>query len=183
MRLGDIDEVMEIEQRVFPSPWSDFAYKYELTQNDAGHYLVVRKKEEDAKEGLLLGYGGFWLVADEAHISTLAVRPGWRRRGIGELVLVSLLDWAIRLGADVATLEVRVSNVAAQNLYLKYGFRVVGRRKEYYSDNREDALIMSAYRISGASFQARLCRLKEALWEKMCGKQVPVPVGSGTNQF
>jgi ribosomal-protein-alanine N-acetyltransferase len=103
--------------------------------------MIRRRPTPDASP--VLGYGGFWLMHDEAHISTLAVRAGWRRLGLGELLLIALLDEARRLGAYRATLEVRVSNVAAQALYAKYGFEQVGRRKAYYSDNREDALILT----------------------------------------
>ena len=91
----------------------------------------------------MLGYAGLWLLIDEAHISTIAVAPEWRGRGLGELLLASLLERAISIGADVATLEVRASNLVAQNLYRKYRFTVVGVRKGYYTDNFEDALVMT----------------------------------------
>ncbi|HDN79219.1 MAG TPA: ribosomal-protein-alanine N-acetyltransferase [Chloroflexi bacterium] len=165
MRLDDLDEVMEIERAVFPMPWSLSSYRYELTQNDKGYYLVARLKGEKA-EGLLLGYGGFWLVQDEAHICTLAVRPGWRRKGLGELILISLLDWAVALGANVATLEVRISNRPAQKLYSKYGFKIVGRRKRYYA-NQEDALIMTAYGLTSPPFQGMLRERRKEIRSKL----------------
>jgi SSU ribosomal protein S18P alanine acetyltransferase (EC 2.3.1.-) len=90
----------------------------------------------------VVGYGGLWVVADEAHINTLAVHPEWRRRNIGERLLQALLDKASALHASSATLEVRVSNLAAQRLYQKFGFVEVGRRKRYYRDG-EDALLMT----------------------------------------
>ena len=136
MQLRDVDEVMEIEWVSFSSPWSARAYRYDLQENDLAHYLVARPLRPLAKkepgfwarlcralgmampaEVNILGYGGFWLMAGEAHISTIAVRPEWRRQGIGELVLVAMLEQAVESGADLATLEVRASNVAAQNLY------------------------------------------------------------------
>jgi ribosomal-protein-alanine N-acetyltransferase len=100
-----------------------------------------------------LGYGGFWLMYDEAHISTLAVRAELRRQGLGELLLIGLLDEARRAGALCATLEVRVSNAAAQALYTKYGFEQAGRRKAYYTDNQEDALILTTPEFSSLTYQ------------------------------
>lgn len=170
MRLEDVDEVLEIENAVFPMPWSRASFYHELTQNERGFYLVVRLRRGRG-EGQLLAYGGFWLIKDEAHICTLAVRPGWQRKGLGELVLIALLDWAVMLGADMATLEVRISNRPAQGLYHKYGFKVVGQRPRYYS-NREDALIMTAFRIASAPFQKMLEERKEALREKLRRNQI-----------
>jgi ribosomal-protein-alanine N-acetyltransferase len=109
----------------------------------------------------VVGYAGYWFVVDEAHISTIAVHPEWRGRGVGEHLLVHLLGQALDLGAVAATLEVRVSNTAAQNLYRKYGFEQVGRRRRYYRDNGEDALLMTAAMRNGyreamqRTFQAR----------------------------
>jgi ribosomal-protein-alanine N-acetyltransferase len=102
-------------------------------------------------------------MVDEAHISTIAAHRDWRRRGIGELLLVVMIDHAAEIGASVVTLEVRVSNLPAQMLYRKYDFEVAGRRRHYYSDNNEDALIMSTPTITSAEFQ-RAMRLRR---EKM----------------
>lgn len=110
----------------------------------------------------ILGMAGFWFMFDEAHLTTIAVREKWRRRGLGELLLISAIDLAIRLNAQVVTLEVRASNHQAQALYEKYGFRKTGVRPHYYTDNREDALIMTTDRITSASFQAQFQRLKHA---------------------
>jgi len=183
MRLRDIEEVMEIERAPFLSPWSARAYRYELLDNDSSHYFVARQRwAERTGSGLLtrarrslgvgirlavLGYGGFWLRHGEAHISTIAVQPNWRRRGIGELLLVAMLDRATELGAERATLEVRVSNVTAQNLYYKYGFQQVGLRRHYYHDSDEDALSMSTGRLTSATFQSHFRQVKQALWEKL----------------
>ncbi len=90
------------------------------------------------------GFVGYWHVVDEAHISTIAVHPKWRGSGVGEQLLRATLEHALSLGAQMATLEVRVSNAAAQNLYRKYHFEEVGRRKNYYRDNGEDAVLMTA---------------------------------------
>ena len=115
----------------------------------------------------VLGHGGFWLMVDEAHISTLAVRAAWRRRGLGELLLVVLLDESQRLGASRATLEVRHSNAAAQALYAKYGFQQAGRRKAYYSDNREDALILTTPEFSALDYRDLICARRNDLWRRL----------------
>ena len=128
--------------------------------------LISRIRRRRTGPATIVGYGGFWLMAGEAHISTIAVRPELRRRGIGELLLVAMIDRATDLGAKVATLEVRVSNTAAQSLYRKYGFRQVGLRHRYYSNN-EDALIMTTDRLTSAHFQRHLQGLKIALREKL----------------
>lgn len=105
----------------------------------------------------VVGYGGFWFIIDEAHISTIAVHPDWRGRHVGERLFVSILEQALDLGAVTATLEVRVSNDRAQGLYRKYHFEVVGRRKHYYRDNGEDALLMTAE--LGAGYRDDMHRL------------------------
>lgn len=110
----------------------------------------------------IVGFVGSWLMADEAHITSIAVRETYRRQGIGELLLISAIELAMELKADIVTLEVRVSNTGAQKLYSKYGFTQVGLRKGYYTDNREDAIIMSTDKITSAPFQARFQQLKQA---------------------
>ena len=110
----------------------------------------------------IVGFAGFWIIAGEAHITNIAVRELYRRQGIGELLLISIIDLAIELNARFITLEVRASNTAAQSLYYKYGFTQVGLRRGYYTDNREDGTLMSAENITSASFQAHLRQLKQA---------------------
>ncbi len=110
----------------------------------------------------VVGFAGFWIIADEAHITNIAVRELHRRHGIGELLLISTIDLATELNARIITLEVRVSNTAAQNLYHKYDFAQTGLRRGYYTDNKEDAVLMTAENITSASFQAYLNRLKQA---------------------
>jgi len=120
----------------------------------------------------IIGFTGFWVMAEEAHIINIAVREAYQRQGIGELLLISLIDLAIELKARIITLEVRVSNTTAQNLYTKYGFTQVGMRRGYYVDrgynidSREDGLLMSTQDITSAAFQAHLQQLKQALSEK-----------------
>ncbi len=115
----------------------------------------------------VVGYGGMWLMVDEAHISTLASHPDWRGQGVGELLLLAMIDRAMEIGAEVVTLEVRVTNSVAQALYRKYGFQVAGRRKGYYSDNGEDALIMTTPRITTAAFNRRLQELRAVLFQRL----------------
>ena len=133
--------------------------------------LVRRERDvsvpSTAGQNTILGYGGFWLMVDEAHISTIAAHHDWRRRGIGELLIASMIDAGAEIGAQMVTLEVRLSNLNAQSLYRKYGFEVTGRRKGYYSDNGEDALIMSTPTITTAEFQRRMQELKSSLTTRL----------------
>jgi ribosomal-protein-alanine N-acetyltransferase len=115
----------------------------------------------------IFGFAGFWIMAGEAHITNIAVREQHRRQGIGELMLISLIDLAIELGAHLITLEVRTSNTAAQSLYYKYGFIRVGLRRGYYTDNREDGVLMSLEDIASAPVQANLQQLKQAHAQKL----------------
>jgi ribosomal-protein-alanine N-acetyltransferase len=105
-------------------------------------------------------------MASEAHITNVAVRKDYYRQGIGELLLIAMIDLARELNARLLTLEVRISNLAAQNLYYKYGFARAGQRRGYYTDNKEDALVMSVEDITVPSFRTRFKRLKEAHSER-----------------
>lgn len=160
MQLADIPQVMAIEEAVFPTPWPKEAYVFELTKNPVSCCLVVEAN------GILVGYGCESLVVDELHISNIAVDPPWRGKGLGELLLLAMIAEGIRQEGNLATLEVRVSNHVAQSLYQKYGFLVVGKRKRYYQDNREDALIMNASPFDN-KYRANLVLLQKALWKKL----------------
>lgn len=183
MAVSDLADVLNIERMSFPSPWSSRAYEYELRYNEMAHYFVARiaglsngnghglvgwlkqKFQPTAafKSPETVGYVGYWLMAGEAHISTIAVRPDMRGHSLGELLLAYTLNDAAKHSAHVATLEVRVSNTTAQQLYLKYGFDKVGLRKAYYSDNNEDAFVMTTPTLNSAPYQQRLQRLYTAL--------------------
>jgi ribosomal-protein-alanine N-acetyltransferase len=165
MRLEDVDEVQRIEQASFSTPWPSNAYRSELQTNRFASYLIARIDET------IVGYGGMWLMVDEAHITTFAVHPAWRRQGIGERLLLAFLDLARDRHAREATLEVRLSNLPARRLYEKYGFRPVGLRPRYYSDNNEDALIMTTEPLSDPRLRARIERLRAAL------DDAPAPTG------
>lgn len=147
MQPEDIPVVMEIDRDSFPNPWPENTYRYELRENPASHLLVIQPREVPS----VVGVAGFWLVVDEAHISTLAVHPAWRGRGIGKILLVALLRQAASIGAESAMLEVRAGNAAARALYAEFGFRMVGRRKGYYKNNGEDAVLMTAEWINGTN--------------------------------
>lgn len=115
----------------------------------------------------IIGFAGLWLMVDEAHVTTIAIHPEYRGHGLGELLLVSLIDIAYTIGARWVTLEVRVSNYTAQNLYRKYGFREAGVRHRYYSDNQEDALIMWTDEINTLTYRQRFQELKSLLMKKL----------------
>jgi len=127
-----------------------------------GRWLGFYKQTDADKETeCIVGFGGLWIIADEAHVTAIAVREKYRRRTIGALLMVALTDLAVRLKARSLTLEVRASNEIAQNLYKKFGFKEVGLRRGYYTDNREDAVLMSTEEIDATSFQERLAQLKQ----------------------
>jgi [ribosomal protein S18]-alanine N-acetyltransferase len=155
MTVADIREVHEIERASFPVPWPDYAFRQEIEANRLARYLVVRAGGE------AIAYAGVWLMVDEAHVTTFAVLPAWRRRGVGARLLLELMEMAVQIGARVATLEVRLSNVAARRLYQRFGFRPVGLRPRYYSDNGEDALIMTSAPLASDEMRRRLTALAE----------------------
>ena len=137
MQLGDVSAVHEIERLSFSTPWPAYAFEQELRGNRLARYVVARAGER------VVGFTGVWLMVDEAHITTFGVHPDWRRQGIGRQLLLSVVDLAVTLHARRMTLEVRASNDAAQTLYRSFGFEVVGRRPRYYTDDGEDALVMT----------------------------------------
>ncbi len=148
MREDDLHAVVQIERLCFPDPWSERAFREELHKPNASLWV--------AREEGVVGYGVLWMQVDEAHIANLAVHPQHRRRGIGRALLRALLLEARRRSAAFVTLEVRVSNLAAQQLYAAHGFEVVGRRKAYYTNNREDALLMTVTQFNTLEYQAQL---------------------------
>ena len=157
MQVADLPAIHAIERASFDSPWPVDAYRSELETNRLAQYLVAH-----ADDGIA-AYGGMWLMVDEAHIITFAVHPAWRRQHIGERLLLALLDVALDGGASEATLEVRLSNLPARRLYEKFGFRPVGLRPRYYSDNGEDALIMTTDQLRDPSMRQRIARLRAAI--------------------
>lgn len=157
MRLVDIPQVVAIDQVTFVPPWSARSYAYEIAESTYSHMVVLEQTEDQPQtksffrwffspprtaSAQIVGYGGLWLISDEAHISTIATHPDFRRRGWGELLLAGMVQKAVLLNAAYVVLEVRVSNSAAQALYHKYGFVTVDVKKGYYHNNGEDAYDM-----------------------------------------
>jgi [ribosomal protein S18]-alanine N-acetyltransferase len=178
MSINDIDEVVEIDKLAFPTPWPARTYRYEISSNERSMMIVLenaatiphqngnsklsgwlrRFTGEPTEYGRLMGYSGMWHIADEAHVSTIAIHPDWRGLHLGHLLIWCMIRRAIQQDARMVTLEVRVTNIVAQNLYRKYGFEIMGRRKGYYRDNSEDAFMMGITSLD-ESYKQRLKEL------------------------
>lgn len=206
MELDDIGQVLDVDRESYSLPWPASAYRRELLHNRNARYLVLREvsDDEDAtsepdpiprlrlplpffrwsrsegrgpQQGKILGYAGMWMMVDEAHITTIAVRTDWRGRGLGELLLASLIESAAEAGAHRVTLEVRVSNETAQALYRKYGFHQEGVRPRYYSDDNEDAYIMTTDNIRLEAYRGRFDKLVQDLRSRLtCTREIMVAV-------
>ncbi len=138
MTVTDLDSVLAIERVSFLTPWSRAAFVYELKQNRVARCWVARHSRD------VVGYLCLWEVGPEVHITNIAVHPGWRRRGVARTLLGGLMEDARRRGITQVILEVRPTNAEARGLYESFGFRVIGRRRGYYPDTGEDALVMEA---------------------------------------
>lgn len=160
MRHADLPAVVEIEKACFGERWSQNAFANEL-DNSASAYFTLTENES------VIGYAGYWLILEEAHITTIGVTPRQQGRGLGEFLLLHLIEHAKRAEAKWITLEVRASNQVAQNLYQKYGFTSLGRRRAYYQDNREDALVMWTENIWDSAYAERLADLKRRFNERL----------------
>jgi ribosomal-protein-alanine N-acetyltransferase len=146
MSHDDVPAVMAVDKLCFPTPWSENAYRSEMG-NVCAYYLVARLPRRRfgapaEREERVVGFAGAWLVMDEAHITTIGVHPDYRRHGVGEQLFAALLREAAARGVRRASLEVRETNQAAQSLYAKYQFIPIARRRRYYSDTGEDAIVM-----------------------------------------
>lgn len=146
MRPTDLSLVLAIENLSFGTPWPKSAYEYELNQNKNSLLWVAEALQPDG-EYLVVGMVVIWLILDETHIATLAVHPDYRGHGIARCLLMTALKEAIKKGATEATLEVRATNNAAQELYRRFKFKIVGHRPRYYRDNNEDAIIMTVSQL------------------------------------
>lgn len=142
-RLGEghIGAILDIERVVNTAPWSEKSFRNELT-HPHGYFLVA------IGDGKIVGYGGFWMVIDEAHITTVAVAPEYQRRGIGRKLMLELLKHAKDKNMSCSTLEVRAGNEPAIKLYEQLGYIIAARRKSYYPDNQEDALVMWLHKLT-----------------------------------
>ena len=148
MRSEDVPDVHEIERLSFSTPWPAYAFEQELKGNRLARYVVARAGDR------IVGFAGLWLMVDEAHVTTFGVHPDWRRQGIGRQLLLNLVELSLSIGARRMTLEVRASNTVAQALYHSFGFEVVGRRARYYTDDGEDALVMTTPALLDAPMRA-----------------------------
>lgn len=166
-----------IEQAAYATTPPRRDYDDELQRNLLARYFGLRtllpqpnpggESQVEASPAHLIGVGGFWLMADEIHIITLAITPAWKGRGLGEWLLLAMLEKGRLLGAKVATLEVRPSNQAAIRLYQKYKFQQVGARPNYYRDTDEDALIFTTPDLTLPDYQAMLTQHKARLWTRL----------------
>lgn len=154
MRRRHLRSVLRIEEQVYPRPWSLSLFLGELSLRSTRSYVVARVGGE------VVGYGGLMTTFDDAHVTTLAVDPAWHRRGLGTRLLAHLARVAVERGACHLTLEVRVSNAAAQALYRRFGFCPEGVRRNYYVETNEDALIMWAHDIDTQAYADRLAALE-----------------------
>ncbi len=142
MMLDDLDQVLALDALSFSLPWPERSFRYELTQNPNTVAWVAEVPSQEEGRQRIAGMTVVWIVVDEAHIGTIAVHPDYRRRGIGKKLLAYSLLGSLVRGASSAYLEVRRSNLAAQALYQRFGFQVIGERRRYYHDNGEDALLL-----------------------------------------
>lgn len=166
LHAADIADVLAIEQLSFPSMRSEALYRYELTQNRLAHYHALVRQDASSAE-TLLGYAGYWVLADEVHISTIAIDPAQRRQGLGQLLLLNILLRSYDLDATLVTLEVREHNLAAQQLYKKFRFEEVGLRKRYYRDTGEDAILMTVMLKDAPGYKAFLEKQRDAIFTRL----------------
>lgn len=167
MIADDVNAVMALELLCFSAPWSASTYLHEL-RNPRASYWVVRPGPEMAQKWTqemppILGYGGLWLMGEEAHITTIATHPDWRRRHLGEWLLLRLIGVAREAGARLVTLEVRVRNLPAIKLYTKLRFEEVGIRKGYYQDTGEDARLLTLFGLDRPEVWQRLEERRQAI--------------------
>ena len=137
MTVEDVPAVIDLDQKSFSLPWPERSFRFELTDNPASRCWVADL------DGKVVAMIVVWLIVDEAHVATIATHPDYRRQGIGRRLLAHALRHLIRDGARSSFLEVRESNIAAQEMYRKFGYEVTGRRRRYYKDNDEDAILMN----------------------------------------
>ncbi len=163
MTLADLDGALAIDRLSFPTPAKRAMYIHELTGNPLAHYQVLARM--GGRTDSIIGYAGYWVLADEQHISAVAVHPDWRRQGWGELLLLHMLLQAYEHPVNLSTLEVRRRNLAAQSLYGKYRFEVAGERKGYYKDTGDDAILMTAAPLDAPYFQ-----FLQTQWDGLAGR-------------
>jgi [ribosomal protein S18]-alanine N-acetyltransferase len=166
LRISDIPEVMPIESVSFGRHhWSPDSFTFEIKNQLGRYYALIHRKENR-----LIGYAGYWMILDEAHITTIAVDHQFRGNGLGELLVIKMLDRMAGQSIKWVTLEVRVSNFSAQDLYYKYNFRGMGTRPCYYQDTNESALIMTTDNIQTREFRQTFRENRLKLMERLGGR-------------
>ncbi len=175
MRGRHLRHVLAIETQVYPRPWSARLFQDELDRSGRV-YLVARIGPT------VVGYAGLLMIADDGHVATVAVDPAWRRHGIATRLLLELVRRSVDVGANQLTLEVRMSNIGAQELYRRFGFAPAGARKGYYGDNGEDALVMWAHETTGTDYADRLDAIEASLPTPTArqGFDAPASVGAAS---
>jgi len=148
MTVDDVPAVVELDQRSFSLPWPERSFRFEVTDNPASRCWVAEV------DGRIVGMIVAWSFADEVHIATLATHTDFRRQGIARILLAHVLKQALLEGAVSSFLEVREGNLAAQEMYRKFGYQVSGRRPYYYKDNNEDAILMTLEGLSIGMFES-----------------------------
>lgn len=154
MRRRHVRSVLRIEEQVYPRPWTSSLFLSELALRSTRAYFVARVGRE------IVGYAGVMISFEDSHVTTIAVDPGWQRRGIATRLMVALARESLLRGAQHMTLEVRVSNKGAQDLYRRFGFAPVGVRKNYYPETNEDALVMWVHDIDAPEYARLLTGLE-----------------------
>ncbi len=134
--LDDLDQIMILEKNCFSVPWSRDSFENEIEKNNLAHYIVLEI------DGVIVGYGGAWYIVDEGHITNVAIHNDYRKQGLGKKLVQEMIEKARKANINHMTLEVRKSNIPAITLYERMGFKIAGVRPKYYTDNKEDALIM-----------------------------------------
>jgi ribosomal-protein-alanine N-acetyltransferase len=157
MRRRHLRSVLKIEAQVYARPWSLSLFVSEMALRTSRAYYVARVN------GVLVGYAGLMVHDDDGHVTTLAVDPAWHRNKVGTRLLLTLARTAIRRGAGNLTLEVRVGNTAAQEMYRQFGFRPAGIRKNYYVETNEDALVMWAHDVDTPEYGRRLAEIEAGI--------------------
>lgn len=156
MQDENIEDVLKLEKICFGEGWTSTPFDKELSRSDCSYFIAL-------DDGKLVGYSGSWTILEELHVTIMAVHPKYRKNKIGQMLLINLIKEGLKSGAKWVTLEVKASNIPAQKLYEKFGFSVKGRRKQYYQQDREDALIMWTEEIDLPEYNEKLMYIEREI--------------------